>query len=151
MKTITKIILIFLAMLSIEILAQDLYNKFSPSEWWFEYYEPKVAPVVVGDSVEFSSFSEYKRDVNVEWYEVLWCKRNDGTIRRGYTQYSHDFKKKGDVSIPNATWVYKDFPDREDVISCMLCGDIIVKTPSTILSPKGYIKSDTFCTDNFEY
>ena len=149
---VVKIMVLFSLMLFVNITLTEAYNKWSPSEWWFKYYEPKVESVILDDgTIEFSSHSEYKRSVNVDWYETLWCERNDGTIYRGDTQHTFDFKIKGATSNPLATWGYGDFPPRESVSSCVLCGSILVKTPANILSPDGYPKVDSYCTKEFKY
>lgn len=148
---ITKIFGVFFMLVAIMTVTEDLHFRFSSDRSWFEYYPPKVEAVIVGDTIRFSSNSEYKKDLRVEWYDTLYCEKNNGSIYRGDTQYLVDYKKAGDVSDREATWGYKDFPDADTVSICRMCGEIIGYTPSTPFKPSGYEKKDSYCSEWFEY
>lgn len=84
--------------------ADHLYERLSPADWWFQY--DNIAPFHKqfkrGDAIEFISTAEYKRSLEVQWFDTLWCDTGDKHVRLN-TQITPDqptFKEKVLWGVP---------------------------------------------------
>jgi hypothetical protein len=151
-KLATKITLIFFALLALQLVFVDLFNKYSPQEYWFEYHPPKVVTVEKENgNINFHSNAEIKQPMYIEWQDTLWCNESDGTYGKYPTQVWKEYKFERSLEEETANWGYLYFPERDGKRSCQMCGTIIGKSRPTVFKPNGYDKIDNYCTKEFTY
>lgn len=65
-------------------LWEMIYHRVAPHTWYFNYYDviPEKSEYKVGEDICFLSDSEFKKDGEVLWNDILFCENEKGVFTR---------------------------------------------------------------------
>lgn len=131
------------------------YERFSPSESWFEYAATPTIPLklqyATGETIKYHSDIEYHKTIDMRWEDTMWCSQSDG-LKKYPTQFwpadrGSQRKLAGNTNLSAAKdgelsfWDYYIVLPDKDATSCYLRSVAIGTTPL------GYEKTVAFFTD----
>lgn len=123
-------------------LGEYAYERWSPQTWWYEYEAivPEPTSFRKGQTLTFNSKIEYKRNINMQWFDYVVCDDGD-TIRKLDTQVwpespepktpqifgDPELQPDGSFKVP--TWAYTEAKIPATSNFCLLVANPVGYTP----------------------
>lgn len=138
----------------LQLPASHLYERYSPSSWWYEYGSAPTTPVKLqystGETIKYRSDITYHRTIDIRWEDTMWCFQDDGLKKyptQKWPSVGSERKIGGYITTENTEngespfWDYYVMLPDEDATSCYL------RSVSIGTTPLGYEKTFAFFTD----
>jgi len=141
---VKKVLVAYITVLVVFLVATTTFEWLSPVTAWYEYDTDAPVELVKIDKSRiayFHSNSVWYRDIQMEWYDTLFCTDGEHS-RKINTQTWKEYMKAGRTPS-DEVWKYK-YPVPRDAVECMLCGNMVGTTKH------GFLKKYSYCTKEFD-
>ena len=118
---------LLLFLMTIPVTLSDIFiERYMDHTRWFNYYSVTTIKdyFKVGEKIASRSDSEWYRETNVKWHDILWCEYHDDHYSKGMHQVSsftdsrpsHGPAKRVKHPETNSAWTYQgELPERAGV------------------------------------
>lgn len=144
-KALFSIMIISVLISSTLTIANHIYQKFSPTSWWFAYksIEPVKWTFHKWEILEFETDVTRYHSINVRREDTAYC-TSDLVYQKYPTQYRPNWNRNEYKEAWHTIWTRLYYiPIDEDEHKCKMCGTVIWTTDLW------YNKIYTYCTKDF--